>query len=47
MSAEIFVLSDRQIGSIAEWQQAIDAAGFALRFSTADTHNELSGHIAA
>src|ERR1700730_9443500 len=27
---DVFVLSDKRLGSIAEWQQAIDAAGFAL-----------------
>ena len=30
MSMEVFVLSDKRLGSIAEWQQAIDVAGFAL-----------------
>jgi hypothetical protein len=30
MSMEAFVLSDKRLGSVAEWQQAIDAAGFAL-----------------
>src|SRR5262245_18248951 len=34
MSLELFVLSDRRLGSIAEWQQAIDAEGFPLRLSS-------------
>jgi hypothetical protein len=47
MSAEIFVFSDSQIGSIAEWQQAIEAEGFALRLSTDGSSDELSGQMAA
>ena len=47
MSAEIFVLSDSQIGSIAEWQQAIEAEGFALRLSTGDASDGLSGQMSA
>jgi hypothetical protein len=31
---EIFVFFDRQLGYIAEWQQASDKEGFALRLST-------------
>ena len=30
---ELHVLSDRQLGSVAEWQQAIDAEGFPLRLT--------------
>jgi len=33
MSMQICVFSDRTLGSIAEWQQAIDAEGFRLRLS--------------
>jgi hypothetical protein len=44
MATEIFVFCDRQIGSIAEWQAAIDAEGFALRLSTSGLSNEVSGH---
>jgi len=29
MSIEIFVLSDRRLGSMADWQQAIDQHGLA------------------
>ena len=34
MSIEIFVLSDRKLGSIAEWQRAIDREGFDLKLDT-------------
>jgi hypothetical protein len=47
MSIEIFVLSDKRLGSIAEWQQAIDAEGFGLRLDTARTFDQLSGHLPA
>jgi len=30
MSMEIYTLSEKQLDSIADWQKAIDAAGFAL-----------------
>ena len=33
MSIEIFILSDIQLKSVADWQSAIDAQGFALRLS--------------
>jgi hypothetical protein len=39
---QIFVLSDRRLGAIAEWQQAIDAEGFDLRL-----FEDLSGHLPA
>jgi hypothetical protein len=32
MSIELHVLSDRRLASTAEWQQAVDAEGFALVF---------------
>ena len=35
MSMEIYVFSDRQLSSIANWQTAIDNQGFALTLSTA------------
>ena len=47
MSIEIYVLSDRQLASIAEWQQAIDREGFALRLSTERPFDALSGHLPA
>ncbi len=33
MAMELHVLSDRRLGSIAEWQRAIDAEGFPLRLA--------------
>jgi hypothetical protein len=36
MAMEMFVLSDRQLGSIAEWQAAIDAEGFAVKLDDTD-----------
>ena len=47
MSIEIFVLSDRRLGSIADWQQAIDAEGFDLRLDTSRPFEALSGHLPA
>lgn len=47
MSIEIFALSDRRLGSIAEWQQAINAAGFDLRLDTSRSFENLSGHLPA
>jgi hypothetical protein len=47
MSIEIYVLSDRQLASIAEWQQAIDREGFALRLSTQCPFEALRGHLPA
>jgi hypothetical protein len=47
MSIEIFVLSDRALGTIAEWQQAIDAEGFDLRLDTSRPFDALSGHLPA
>ncbi len=35
MSMELYVLSDRSLTSIAEWQLAIDSSGFPLRLSAA------------
>jgi hypothetical protein len=42
---ELWVLSDRQANSIAEWQSAIDADGFPLRLSDATSFAELSGFL--
>jgi hypothetical protein len=47
MSIEIYVLSDRRLGSIGEWQQAIDREGFDLGLDTARRFEELSGHLPA
>jgi|SoiMethySBSTD1v2_1073268.scaffolds.fasta_scaffold708291_2 hypothetical protein len=47
MSIEIFVLSDKRLSSIAEWQQAIDAEGFDLRLDSSRPFANLSGHLPA
>lgn len=41
MAMEMFVLSDRELSSIAEWQAAIDASRFPLKLHDADlkTHS--------
>jgi hypothetical protein len=44
---ELFVLSDRQLASIAEWQQAIAAEGFGLVLSTQTPFNALDGFLPA
>jgi len=46
MSMELFVLSDRWLASIAEWQRAINAEGFPLRLSTETPFEELDGILA-
>src|SRR5258708_2916008 len=45
MSMEIHCLSDRQLNSIAGWQQAIDAEGFALQLSTTRSFQNLNGFL--
>jgi hypothetical protein len=45
MSMEICVLSDTQLNSIFEWQQAIDVEGFALRLSYDQPFAELNGFL--
>ena len=47
MSIEIYVLSDKRLGAITEWQQAIDAEGFDLRLDTSRSFEALSGHLPA
>jgi hypothetical protein len=47
MSIEIFVLSDRKLGSIAEWQQAIDREGFDLKLDTSRPIEALQHHLPA
>jgi len=34
MAMEMWVLSDRELGSVAEWQAAIDAEGYPLQLSS-------------
>jgi hypothetical protein len=43
MSMEIYVLSDRQLNSLAEWQKAIDAVGFVLALSSDRPFTALGG----
>ena len=45
MSMEIYVLSDNQLNSLAEWQKAIDATGFALALSAHRPFAALSGFL--
>lgn len=45
MSMEICVLSDSQLNSISEWQQAIDGEGFALRLSQHESFSEIKGFL--
>ena len=47
MSMEIHVFSDRKLASIAQWQQAVDAEGFALRLSTEGSFEALRGFLPA
>ena len=47
MSIEIFVLSDKRLISIEEWQRAIDAEGFDLRLDASRPFDALSGHLPA
>lgn len=45
MSMEIYVLSDRQLNTLAEWQKAIDLSGFALSLSSDRPFTALSGFL--
>jgi hypothetical protein len=47
MSIEIFVLSDRRLVSMAEWQHAIDAEGLDLQLDASRPFEQLSGHLPA
>jgi hypothetical protein len=47
MSIEIFVMSDRRLSSIEEWQHAIEKEGFALRLDASRPFEALSGHLPA
>jgi hypothetical protein len=47
MSMEIYVVSDEQLGSIAEWQRAIDAGNFALELSVERLFSALKGFLPA
>lgn len=45
MSMEIWVLSDRQLNSIKEWQQAIDLEGYPLQLSADAIFAQLRGFL--
>ena len=45
MAMEFFVLSDRRLASIAEWQQAITAEGFQLLLSTETPFEAVNGFL--
>lgn len=47
MAMELCVLSDRQLGSIAEWQVAINAEGFPLTLSDEQSLDEINGFLPA
>lgn len=47
MSIEIFVMSDRRLGSIAEWQRAIEEEGFSLRLDASRPLEAIGGHLPA
>jgi hypothetical protein len=47
MSMEMYVLSDKGLGSIADWQRAIEAEGFGLRLDTEREFDALGGHLPA
>ena len=47
MSIEIFVMSDRRLGSIAEWQKAIEQEGFNLRLDDSRPFASIGGHLPA
>lgn len=47
MSMEIFVLSDKQLNSVAEWQAAIDDEGYSLRLDEEKSINALKGYLPA
>ncbi len=47
MAMELWVLSDRQLESIVEWQDAIDAERFPLKLSDETPFEELDGFLPA
>jgi len=47
MAMELWVLSDRQLNSIAEWQSAINGDGFPLRLSNVTSLKDLRGFLPA
>jgi hypothetical protein len=47
MAMELFVLSDKQLNSVADWQGAIDGEGFPLRLDGNKSIAALSGFLPA
>ena len=47
MSMEIYVLSDRRLASLSDWQEAIEAEGFGLQLATGRSLDDLRGHLPA
>lgn len=47
MAMELWVLSDKQLGSIAEWQAAINAEGFPLTLSDERPIDKINGFLPA
>ncbi|MBI1202191.1 MAG: hypothetical protein GC182_06735 [Rhodopseudomonas sp.] len=45
MSMEIYVLSDARLSSLADWQTAIDADGFALELSAERPLSDIGGFL--
>jgi hypothetical protein len=45
MSMELWVFSDKQLNSIPEWQKAIDAEGYPLKFTDEIAFQELQGFL--
>jgi hypothetical protein len=45
MSMEMFILSDKQVGSIAQWQAAIDAEGYPLKLAPDMKFETLRGFL--
>jgi len=47
MAMELFVLSDEQLNSVADWQAAIDAEGYPLRLNGNKPMKSLKGFLPA
>src|ERR1700687_3386007 len=47
MAMELFVLSDEQLNSMAEWQAAIDSEGYPLRLDSETPFETLKGFLPA
>jgi hypothetical protein len=47
MSMELWVFSDKQLGSLAEWQAAIDAEAYPLKLDASAPFDRLNGFLPA